>query len=137
MALKEFQDLWLNNIAVITTDNTTVVACLKKECVCVGGGGGGEFRPSLCPTMENPDLVFQETGNSSPTHSRRLYVIADKLSSLIQTRQSRQNGHSCQVFPNNMLLVAPGLKWVCFFPPGSTTNGLNLHHWGQIPQYGQ
>ena len=34
LALKEFQDLWLNNIAVIATDNTTVVACMKKE----GGG---------------------------------------------------------------------------------------------------
>ena len=89
MALKEFQDLWLNNIAVIATDDTTVVACIKK-----GGGGGDEVRPSLCPTMENPDLVFQETGDSSPTHSRRLNVIADKLSSLSQTRQRIQNGPS-------------------------------------------
>ena len=35
---QEFQDLWLNNIAVITTDNTTVVVCMKKE--------GGEVGPS-------------------------------------------------------------------------------------------
>ena len=90
MALKEFQNLWLNNIAVIITDNTTVIACMKKEW--------GEVRPSLCPTMEIPDLVFQETGHSSPTHSRWQNVIADKLSSLTQTRQSRQNGPSCQSF---------------------------------------
>ena len=29
-ALKEFQDLWLNYFAVIATDNTMVVACIKK-----------------------------------------------------------------------------------------------------------
>ena len=32
-----------------------------------------EVRPSLCPTIENPDLVLQETG-SSPTHSCLNYV---------------------------------------------------------------
>ena len=32
---------------------------------------GGEVRSSVCPSVENPDLVLQETGNSqSPTHSR-------------------------------------------------------------------
>ena len=45
-----------------------VVAYLKSVCV-----GGEEVRPSLCPTMENPDLVLQETG-SSLTHSRLNYV---------------------------------------------------------------
>ena len=73
LTLKEFQHLWLNNIAVITTYNTTIVACMKK---------GGEMKS--CPSMENPDLVFQETGDSSSTHSRQLNVIADKLSSLTQ-----------------------------------------------------
>ena len=106
MALKEFQDLWLNNIAVITTDNTTVVACMKK--------GGDEVGPSLCPNMENPDLVFQETGRSSPTHSRRLNVIADKLSSLTQTRQSRQNGPSCQSFSKHYASGGTSPKWACF-----------------------
>ena len=32
---------------------------------------GHEVRPSLCPTMENSDLVYQETGDTeSPTHPR-------------------------------------------------------------------
>ena len=44
-----------------------VVAYLKSVW------GGEEVRPSLCPTIENPDLVLQETG-SSPTHSRLNYV---------------------------------------------------------------
>ena len=32
--------------------------------------GGDEVGPFLCPTMENPDLVLQETGDSSLTHYR-------------------------------------------------------------------
>ena len=63
---KEFQDLCLNLIATIAADNTMVVAYLK-------GGGGESVGPSLCPAMENPDLVLQETG-SSPTHSRFNHV---------------------------------------------------------------
>ena len=35
LALKEFQDPWLNNFAVISTDNTMEVAGIKKE----GRGG--------------------------------------------------------------------------------------------------
>ena len=37
LILKEFQDLCLNNIVLIATDNTTVVAYINKK----GGGGGG------------------------------------------------------------------------------------------------
>ena len=64
LALKEFGDLCLNNIVLIATDNTTVVAYINKE-------GGDEVGPCVCPSMENPDLVLQETGDpQSPTHSR-------------------------------------------------------------------
>ena len=42
-----------------------------------------EVGPSMCPPVENPDLVFQKTGDcQSPTHSTRLNVVADKLSRL-------------------------------------------------------
>ena len=59
LALKEFQDLIQNNIVLIVTDNTTVLAYINKE--------GDEVGPSV----ENPDLVYQQTGFSqSPTHSR-------------------------------------------------------------------
>ena len=64
--------------------------------------------------MENPHLVFQETGDSSPTHSRRLNVIADNLSSVMQTRQSRQNGPSCQSFSKQYASGGTRPKWACF-----------------------
>ena len=60
LALKQFQDLCLNNIALIATDNNTVVAYINKEGDVVG--------PSVCPSVENPDLVFQETGQSLHTN---------------------------------------------------------------------
>ena len=56
----------------------------NRGCLYGGREGGDEVRPSLCPSMGNPDLVFQETGDCSPTHSRRLNGIAHKLSSLMQ-----------------------------------------------------
>ena len=101
-----------------------------------GGGGGDEVRPSLCPCMGNPDLVFQETDDCSGTHSWRLNDIAHKLSSLMQLDRADRMVPPVRVFPSNMLLVALGLISL-FLPPGSKTNCLNLHHWGQIPQYGQ
>ena len=62
-ALKEFQDLYESNIVLIATDNTTVVAYINK--------GGDEIGPSVCPSVENSDLVNQQTGYSqSPTHPR-------------------------------------------------------------------
>ena len=37
----------------------------RRGGVRVGCGvGGGELRSSVCPTVENPDLVMQETGDS-------------------------------------------------------------------------
>ena len=41
LALKEFQDLCLNNIVLVATDNTTVVAYINKE--------GDEVGPPMCP----------------------------------------------------------------------------------------
>ena len=48
---------------------------------------GDEIGLSVCPTVENTVLVYQETSNSQST-SRRLNVIADKLSRLGQTIQT-------------------------------------------------
>ena len=45
--------------------------------------------PTLCPTMENLDLVNQETSDSKARHiPGRLNVVADKLSRLGQTIQT-------------------------------------------------
>ena len=50
---------------------------------------GDEVELSVCPTVENPVLLHQETGNSQTTsHPGRLNVIADKLSRLRQTIQT-------------------------------------------------
>ena len=59
LALKEFQDLCVDKIVLVATDNTTVVAYINKE--------GG----TVCPTVENLDLVFPATSDSkSSTHPR-------------------------------------------------------------------
>ena len=48
-----------------------------------------EVGPTLCPTMENLDLVYQETSDSKARHiPGRLNVVADKLSRLGQTIQT-------------------------------------------------
>ena len=60
VALKEFQDLCSDKIVLIATDNTTV-----------GQGRGHEVGHTLCSTVENLDLVYQESSvHQSPTHSR-------------------------------------------------------------------
>ena len=55
LALKEFQNLCEDNIVLIATDNTTEVAYINKE----GGMKSG-------PTVEDPDLVYPQTGDSKP-----------------------------------------------------------------------
>ena len=57
-------DLCSNNIVLVATDNTTVVAYINKE-------GGDEVGLPVCPTVENPVLVHQETGNSQGTSHPR------------------------------------------------------------------
>ena len=55
-----------------------------------------EVRPTLCPTMENLDLVYQETSDSKARHiPGQPNVVPDKLSRLGQTIQS---GFSFQRF---------------------------------------
>ena len=45
--------------------------------------------PTLCPTMENLDLVYQETSDSKARHIPGWpNVVADRLSSLGQTIQT-------------------------------------------------
>ena len=77
LALKEFQTLCTNNIVLIATDNTTVVAYINKE--------GGM----------NTDLVYQELSNSqSSSHPRP---------SKCNSRQAIQTGpdHSNRMVPQS------------------------------------
>ena len=114
-----------HHIAVIATDNTTVVACIKKK--------GGIKSGPLCALLWRILTWFSRKQVTSLTHSSRLNVIADKLSSLSQTRQSRQNGPSCQSFFQTTCFWWHQPQVACFLPPDSTTNCLNLYHQGQTP----
>ena len=69
---------------------------LKQDSTCSNGqhhssvihkqGRRHEVGPTLCPTMENLDLVCQETSDFKTRHfPGRLKVVADKLSRLGQT----------------------------------------------------
>ena len=90
----------------------------------------------VCPTVENPVLVHQETGNSQGmSHAR---------SAERDSRQAIQtwSDHSDGVVPSPrgvQRLYAPGAtshKWTCL-PPGSTTNYHSLSHRFQTPRLGQ
>ena len=104
LALKVFQDLCENSIVLIATDNTTVVAYINRGW---GWGWGVEAGPSVCPSSENRDLVFQKIGYSqSPTHSRPVECGSRQA---IQTRPDHSNrmGTPPGGLPSNMQKVAP------------------------------
>ena len=99
LALKEFQNLCANKIVLVVTDNTTVMSYINKE--------GGMRSGTMCPTMENLDLVYQTSSNSkSPTYPRAAEC---------GSRQAIQAGpdHSNRMvppsrgFPSYMQQVAP------------------------------
>ena len=100
LALKEFQDLCSNNIVLVATDNTTVVAYINKE-------GGDEVGLPVCPTVENPVLVHQETGNSQGTSHPRPAERDSRQA--IQTWLDHSNAMvpSPRGFQSYMLPVAP------------------------------
>ena len=110
LALKEFQDLCLDNIVLVATDNTTVVAFINKE-------EGG-----MKSSVENPDLVCQETGNSqSSTHSSPSECDSKQA---IQTKPDHSDRMvpSPRGLPSYMLPVAPALsRPVCQVQQQTTT----------------
>ena len=71
---------------------------------------GDEVGPSVCPSVENPDLVFQETGNpQSSTHPRPAECDSRQT---IPTRPNHSNQMvpSPRGLPSHMLPVAPALS---------------------------
>ena len=64
LALKEFRTLCYNKTVLIATDNTTVVAYINKD-------GGDEVGLAVCPTVENPVLVYQTASNPQGTSHPR------------------------------------------------------------------
>ena len=99
LALKEFQELCLNYLVLIVMYNTTVVAYINKE--------GHEVEPSVYPSVENPELVFQKTSYSqSLTHSRPAECGSRQA---IQSRPHHSNRVASPLrgLPVNMQQVAP------------------------------
>ena len=95
---------------------------------CIKTKRGDEVGPPVCPPVENPDLMCQETGNpQSLTHPRPAECDSRQT---IQTRNFNQTS-SKQYAPSGT-----NLKWTCL-PPDSTTNYHGLCQWFQIPRPGQ
>ena len=82
LALREFQDLCVNNIVLVATDNTTVVAYINKE--------GGMRSGPLCALLWR--ILIWCARKQVTLKARhipgRLNVVADKLSRLGQTIQT-------------------------------------------------
>ena len=82
LALKEFQSLCINQIVLVATDNTTVVAYINKE--------GGLRSSTLCALLWR--ILTWCTKNQVTLKARhipgRLNVVADKLIHLGQTIQT-------------------------------------------------
>ena len=87
LALKEFQDLCSNNIVLVATDNTTVVAYINKE--------GGMKSDTLCALLWRIlSWCTRKQVTLKACHiPGRLNVIADKLSRLGQTIQTEWSLH--------------------------------------------
>ena len=107
-----------------------MVAYINKK------GGGDEIGLSMCPTVENPVLAYQETGD--PQGTSHPWPAERDSRQAIQTWPDlfKQSGHFIQKYSK---LYAPGgtnPRWTCL-PPGSTTNHYSLFHRFQTPRHGQ
>ena len=124
LALKEFQDLCSNNIVLIPTGNTTVVAYINKE--------GGMKSGPLCALRILTWYARKQVILKARHIPGRLNVIAEKLSRLGQTIQTEWSLHP------ELFKATGGTNpvWTCL-PPDSTTNCYSLSHQSQTPRLGQ
>ena len=143
LALKEFQDLCSDNIALVATDNTTVVSYINKE--------GGMRSGPLCDLLRR--ILTWCTRKQVTLRVRhipdRLNVVADKLSRVDQTIQtelfllpelfqmicSRWHRPQIDLFAkrfNNKLPAKP-VDTALHTDHGNLTN-LNLYAWLLEPQ---
>ena len=100
LALKEFQDLCVDKIVLVATDNTTVVAYINKE--------GGMRSGPLCALLWR---ILTWCSQRQVTLKARhipghLNVIADKLSRLGQTIQTEWS-----LFPGVFQQICRGPRW--------------------------
>ena len=145
LALKEFQSLCADQIVLVATDNTTVVAYINKE--------GGVRASTLCALLWR--ILTWCTKNQVTLKARhipgRLNVVADKLSRLGQTIQTEwsllqevfqticRRWHRPQIdlfatrfnklpqfvspVPDSLAVAVDALQWegldACAFPPAA------------------
>ena len=100
LALKEFRTLCYNKTVLIATDNTTVVAYINKE-------GGDEVGLAVCPTVEDPVLVYQTAGNPRGTSHPRPAEHDSRQAIQTWPDHSDRVVTSSRSFPSYMLPVAP------------------------------
>ena len=100
LVLKEFRTLVLNKTVLIATDNTTVVAYIKKE-------GGDEIGLPVCPTVENTVLVYQAASNSQGTSHPRPAERDSRQAIQAWPDHSNRVVTSSRSVPSCMLQVAP------------------------------
>ena len=90
---------------------------------------GDEVGLTVCPTVENPVLVHQETDNSQSTSHPRP-AERDRRQA-IQAWPDHSNG----MVPSSR--GVPSYMFLFFLPPDSTTNYHSLSHRSQTPRHGQ
>ena len=100
LALKEFRTLCYNKTVLIATDNTTVVAYINKE-------GGDEVGITVCPTVENPVLVYQTADNPQGTSHPRPAERDSRQAIQAWPDHSNRVVTSSRSIPSCMLKVAP------------------------------
>ena len=100
LAIKQFQALCCNKTVLIATDNTTVVAYINKE-------GGDENGLSVCPTVENPVLVHQKSGDPQGMSHPRPAERDSRQAIQAWPDHSNRVVTSSRSIPSYMLLVAP------------------------------
>ena len=109
LALKEFQNLCVNNTVLIATDNTTVVVYINKE--------GGMKSGPLCALLSWRILTW--------CTRKQVTLKARHIPGMVPQRSSKQYATG-----------GTDPKWTCL-SPGSTTSSHNLSHRSQTPRHGQ
>ena len=98
LAAKEFRTLCCDKTVLIATDNS---GCLYQQ------RGGDEVGLSVCPTVENPVLVYQTAGNSQGTSHPRPAERDSRQAIQIWPDHSNRVVTSSKSVPSYMLPVAP------------------------------
>ena len=97
---------------------------------------GDEVGLTVCPTVENPVLVHQATGDPQGTSHPRLAERDSRQAIQTFARPFKQSGHFIQQCSRLYAQGGTSHKWTCL-PPDSITNCHSLCHRCQTPRLGQ